>query len=132
MENSRFKFRAWFNNSNDEDCPDWEMDYSKDSNLSKFFSWFENEDTHKIMQYTGLKDKNGVEIYEGDIVKVLQHEYNDDTMLYEDRIGSIEWYEYGFAIIREGAECRNITPCEMLARYKIEVIGNIYENKDLL
>lgn len=73
-------------------------------------------------QYTGLKDKNGTEIYEGDVVKV-----EGDGEIYR-----VEWIYSGF-----GLEPRYNSPCypilgNVKLRKKIEVIGNIHENPELL
>lgn len=72
----------------------------------------------KIMQYTGLKDKNGKLIYEGDVVK------QNKTMYY------VTWEKgsYGFCDIRT-----KITyTVEFIMNKRQEVIGNIYENPELL
>ena len=76
------------------------------------------------MQYTGLKDKNGVEIYEGDIVK--WGEFKMEIFWGED-IG----IGYGFCwrnIRGNGSYHESMTG--FIDEY--EVIGNIYENKELL
>ena len=101
-------------------------------------------DYHKIMQFTGLKDKNGKEIYESDIVRILytdwssksdsdprtleqylidishvgQVVFNDNS--WEVKKHSIKYNDFIFSSINHG-------------KYGfIEVIGNIYENPELL
>ena len=84
-------------------------------------------DHDTLMQYTGLKDKNGVEIYEGDILAPMSNDYQPK-------------YEGNWVVIfTEGAffgESSNEYVETWLPYWKpddeIEVIGNIYENKELL
>lgn len=80
-----------------------------------------------LMQYTGLKDKNGVEIFEGDIVKlVLQHISIINNNSIEIEISKVEfspaYFRLGGSILGAGG----------LISENIEVIGNIYENPELL
>ena len=78
-------------------------------------------------QYTGLKDKNGKEIYEGDIVR--EKWYDNDVHIGRDRIGKIEYFCAGFVCWFKGSAFVGLG---MFPTKNIEVIGNIHENKELL
>lgn len=86
-------------------------------------------DEVKLMQSTGLKDKDGVEIFDGDIVAVENHPFQRK----EDRGGGIEIE--GNYVVRWNQH--DLTWCAgdlLLARLKpyVRVLGNIYENSEIL
>lgn len=88
-----------------------------------------------LMQYTGLKDKFGKEIYEGDVVKeiVLNYDYdeidNPNVPRYKERVSKIVYRHHGFWVDDEdfGWEGENLWEWGNL-----EIIGNVYENPELL
>ena len=86
--------------------------------------WLHFDDYDSIMQSTGLKDKNGKEIFEGDILD------------YKGRKALVRWHgSYASFIYRFVDELQNRNtewkPL-YLAYMKCEIIGNIYENRELL
>ncbi|HFU5903531.1 YopX family protein [Enterococcus faecium] len=86
-------------------------------------------DKYELMQSTTLKDKNGVEIFEGDVVAVENHPFQRK----EDSSAGME-IEGDYVV---GWNQHDLTWCAgdlLLARLKpyVRVIGNIYENSELL
>lgn len=110
------KFRAW--------SPDKkQMTYLESEYVSEGL-YYHEKGTHILMQYTGLKDKNGKEIYEGDVVCHVIDEI-------VETIGGYPRYE------KEGEIITVTIPGfyqmqDDIDLSETEVIGNIYENPELL
>ena len=75
-----------------------------------------------LMQYTGLQDKNGVEIYEGDIVAYRQLRYKTVRCI-------VEYHSNYFALRKVDRDQHSFVT---YAPMSCKVIGNIYENPELL
>ena len=103
-------------------------------------NWYDFDEV-ELMQYTGLKDKNGVEIYEGDIIKA--NPYGNDV------VGKVCYTGFAYEVLEktdnlfEDSGYKPMTCIESNVLYeamkghslfgnRLEVIGNIYQNPELL
>ncbi len=119
------KFRAWIKNDKemiDVDEIHWfngELDI-----IGDYITFVRKADEIELMQSTGLKDKNGKEIFEGDIVD------------YKGRKAVVKWhssyasfiYRFVDELHKRNAEWKPL----YLAYYNFEVVGNKFENPELL
>ena len=135
--NREIKFRAW-----DSKTKKWLFGYEYPNlggfsmkgevmlfgEYSRFFESIPIEDWDKIilMQYTGLKDKNGKEVYEGDVIR-----QSSDLCIIESCVGGFDCQM--LVELKNGGTLRgSVYNFSFLSEKYCEIIGNIYENPELL
>jgi len=111
------KFRAWIDNKQNR-----YMAIQGEPDLETFGSFIHHySDCEKLMQFTGLKDKNGKEIYEGDI---LENPENKKSV--------IIWTLNGYFAESQKDDRITSFPLSLYFVENKKIIGNIYENPELL
>jgi uncharacterized phage protein (TIGR01671 family) len=121
MKYREIKFRAWVNKEEMVYLYNWGFEEEKAHII--FYSPIRMKGSVELMQYTGLTDKNGKEIYEGDIIFDEDGEYSKTIVItpYENYVGffgkALEDNDT-YTLEEIGDEC--------------EIIGNIYENPELI
>ena len=126
----RFKFRAWDIHS--KKILNWKYLFSFKSVCELFDNSY-----LVLMQSTGLKDKNGVLIYEGDILEVVSYGVTEEKLQSGNNRPHLErwvvkWFQKDTAfIITKGTFYTNLNPNPMVTKDG-HILGNIHQNPELL
>ena len=139
------KFRAWDILFKTMRYPAWKVGNALYFGENGFDAGaFHGEIKYDLMQYTGLKDKNGKEIYEGDILKVETSWYKSkkdvsskfDSFVKGETFWSVEFkiFNASMGFFTYGIDRRFMKPLtkSRLWNANAEVISNIHENPELL
>ena len=118
------KFRVWDKTLNKIHC--W-------STIENHFTFEEllDDNFFEAMQYTGLKDKNGTEIYDGDYIRYSARTINGSIFTHVCRVFQHESGTWRIEGYREDNHSYETKGTVYEKRLICEVIGNIYENPEL-
>ena len=95
--------------------------------LEDFSCMYVQENLDTIMQFTGLKDKNGKEIYESDLVRRPADGFEPREIM------KVVWGESAWGVeYLDGKSAPSLSTWKIYDNYNLEIIGNIYENPELL
>ena len=114
-----FEFRAW-----DDDV----MNYQDGKSDAWLGSILTGTTYFTTMQYTGLRDKNDIKIFEGDIMEIGIGVENFNIDLKEGNIAVIKFWDGCFSAFLNNRNTENVNCLHFFCK----VIGNIYENPELL
>lgn len=120
------KFRAWI--QYDETHAEMLPNVQNHINGEWAFGNLLYANNAKVMQYTGLKDKNDIEIYEGDILLIdCDDEYYRSSVYFDGGALCIDvkGCDFDFTAVGWAIGCNTNV-------YSLEVIGNIHQNPELL
>ncbi len=123
------KFRIWHKKGKE-----WCGILHPNETISPYSLEYEQEDL-VFCQFTGLKDSNGKEIYEGDILSIT--EYEDDSnreysYIVEVRFGGREFPTAFVILNKRFSRGEDVLSCRIGPQRNMIVIGNILENPELL
>lgn len=130
MNKDRFKFRVFCKSRGDYVEKMLDLTIYYDGRLVEYDGLEQNMDNHIIEQCTGLKDKNGNLIYEGDIIRFCLN--TRGYVLAYERAVIWDNESASFMIVSNLDQVKPRTKRQMpnIKTHNIEIIGNIHEQKD--